>query len=233
VLTGSLLSYAGTRDPVSGQRWGGVTLSAASLRMGRAWSDFSSSVSLRAGLLTGHNVASNSTVQLRLSVDRDWLSGPTLNLNAGLTLALWQYRRNLGNYTYGQGGYYSPQRYTSLGLPLQLQGRASLWSYQLRPTVSRSWTFEADAPYYPTDAALQARAGNPVHAGGSGGGWSTSLRADLERSLGDGWSVGASYIADRSAYYAPTQWLFYLRRGGQTQPGQVPLPRPLQPYSQF
>jgi hypothetical protein len=39
--------------------------------------------------------------------------------------------------------------------------------------------------------------------------------------------------AERSAYYAPTQWLFYLRRNLTPQGGEMPLPRPLQPYSQF
>lgn len=233
VLTGSLLSYAGTRDPASGQRWGGVTLNAVSLRLGREVGGVSTSASLRAGLLGGHAVASNNTVQLRLAADRDWLRSPALNLNAGLTLALWRYRRNLGFYTFGQGGYYSPQRYASLGLPLQTQGQLGQhWSYKLRGAVAHTWSYEADTPFYPTDAALQARAGNPVHdGGGSGGGWSGSLRADLERRLGGGWSAGASFIADRSAFFAPTQWLFYLRRGAAASAGA--LPRPVQPYSQF
>lgn len=233
VLTSSLLSYAGARDPASGQRWGGVTLNAVSLRLARDVGGFSTSVSLRAGLLAGHAVASNNTMQLRLAGDRDWLQGPALNLNAGLTLALWRYRRNLGFYTFGQGGYYSPQRYASLGLPLQVQGHfGGPWSYKVRGAVAHSWSFEADTPFYPTDAALQARAGNPVHdGGGSGGGWSGSLRADLERRLGGNWSAGASFIADRSAFFAPTQWLFYLRHGAPVQPGA--LPRPAQPYSQF
>ena len=234
VLTGSLLTYAGTRDPVSGRRWGGVTLSAASLRWSGDSGAWSQSASLRAGWLDGRNVASNDTVQLRLATDRDTLDTPTLRLNVGVALSVWRYRRNLGFHSFGQGGYYSPQRYTSLVLPLQATGRQGLWSYNVRGTLGRSWTYEADTPYYPTDAALQAGAGQPMHdGGGRGGGTSRSLRADLERRLSPHWSAGASFSADRSAYYAPTQWLFYLRHHGAAQGGPVPLPRPLQPYSQF
>lgn len=233
VLTGSLLSYAGTRDPVSGRVWGGVTLNAATLRLGHYDADGSVSASLLAGLLKGRNVADNSTLQLRLAADRNWIDEPTLRFNAGLSLAVWHYRRNLGFYSFGQGGYYSPQRYTSLGLPLQLQGRQGDWSYRMRAVVGRSWTYEADTPYYPSDPALQAAAGSPQHSGGgNGGGTSHSLRAEIERRLTPHWSVGASYNADRSAYYAPTQWLFYLRHSAKPQAEMPPLPRPVQPYSQ-
>ena len=237
VLGGGLLSYAGTQDPVSGRHWGGVTLNALTLRLGRDIAGWSSSASLRAGLLRGRNVADNSTLQLRLATDRDLLQTAQLRANAGLTLAVWHYRRNLGFHTFGHGGYYSPQRYTSLGLPLDLQGLPGgdwrAWSWRVRVSVARSWTFEDDAPYFPDDAALQAAAGNPVHAGGSGGGWSLGLRAELERRLAPHWSAGAALVADRSAYYTPTQLQFYLRRHGKAQTAPVELPRPVQPYAQF
>ena len=234
VLTGSLLSYAGTRDPVSGRTWGGVTLNAASLRLGRYGDGWGLSASLLGGLLKGHNVAGNSTLQLRMAADRDWYDSKLLRFNAGLSLSQWHYRRNLGFYSFGQGGYYSPQRYTSLGLPLQLQGRQGDWSYWVRAVVSHSWTYEADTPYYPRDGALQAAAGSPLHnGGGRGGGTAHSLRAEVEHRLTPHWSVGATYNADRSAYYAPTKWLFYLRHSAKPQTGAVPLPQPVQPYSQF
>lgn len=234
VLTGSLLAYAGTRDPVSGRTWGGVTLNAASLRLGRYGEGWGLSASLLGGLLKGHNVAENSTLQLRLAADRDWYDSTALRVNAGLSLSQWHYRRNLGFYSFGQGGYYSPQRYTSLGLPLQLQGRQGDWSYWLRAVVSRSWTYEADTPFYPRDGALQAAAGSPLHnGGGRGGGTSHSLRAEIEHRLTAHWSAGVTYNADRSAYYAPTQWLFYLRHSAKPQTGAVPLPQPVQPYAQF
>jgi len=179
-------------------------------------------------------VASNDTLQLRLATDRDIADTASVRLNLGATVSLWRYRRNLGFHSFGQGGYYSPQRYVSLAAPVQAQGRSGPWSYEVRASLGLSKTFEADTAYYPTDAALQRAAGNPVHAGGgSGGGISRSLRADVERRLTPHWSAGASFSADRSAYYAPTQWLFYLRHHGVVQDGAVPLPRPLKPYSQF
>ena len=82
VLTGSLLSYAATRDPVSGRRWGGVTLNAASLRLARYGEGWGVSANLLAGLLKGNNVAGNSTQQLRLAADRDWHDSTALRVNA-------------------------------------------------------------------------------------------------------------------------------------------------------
>ena len=234
-MASSLLAYAGVADPITGERWGGVTQNAIGLRVGHYASEgWSASASLRGGLMEGHHVADNTFVQLRLAADRDWLRRPDFTVNAGLALAHWRYRDNLGFYTFGQGGYYSPQRYTSIALPVELTGREGPWAYRVRGAFSYSKTFEADTPYYPTDAALQAAAGNPMHSGGgNGGGPAASLRADLERRLNAHWSTGASLIVDRSSYYAPTQVLFYLRRSDTPQTGEVPLPRPVQPYSQF
>ena len=122
----------------------------------------------------------------------------------------------------------------SVGLPLEIAGRRGLLSYDLRATPSRSWTYEQDTPYYPGRADLQARAGNPVHGAGAGGGLAGSLRADLEYRLSPHWAVGAWLDIDRSAYYAPTQAMLYLRYAVAPQSGPVRYaPSPLTPISQY
>ena len=237
VLTASLLSYAGAADPVTGALWGGVTDTALTLRVGRdlprGW-NFSSSLSV--GVVTGRNVLLNPNAEWRSVVDRDWIHRSDFRFSAGAALSVWHYQYDQDFYTFGHGGYYSPQRYVSVGVPLEVQGRRGALSYDLRAVPAWSLTYVQTAPYYPTDAALQAQAGNPVYTSGtgSGGGPSGSIRADIEYRSTAHWSVGAWLNIDRSAYYAPNQLMVYLRYWLEPQSGAPAFPpHPVLPISQF
>ena len=235
VLTGSLLSYAGANDPVSGETWGGVTETALNLRASRDFPGrWGGSASASVGLLAGRNIASNSDVKLRAALGRDWVHRPDFRLNAGAALSAWHYTSNESFYSFGQGGYYSPQRYLSLGLPVEVEGRHGLLSYDVRATPSRSWTYERDTPYYPGFGGLQALAGNPVHVAGSGGGVAGSLRAILEYRIASHLAVGGWLDIDRSSYYAPTRAMIYLRYSFKPQQGPVDYPpHPVVPISLY
>jgi cellulose synthase operon protein C len=234
-LTGSLLSYAGAADPITGEVWGGVVNNALSLRLAHDLTPvLSASASLRAGVLTGRKLRSNPMLQWRNTIDREWRINDDLRLSAGLAFSVWHYRHNEGFYTFGLGGYYSPQRYVSLALPVQAQGRWGRWSFDVRASVSRSSTHEDDVPYYPSAAALQAASGNTIHRGGDGGGFGYSLRGNVEYWLTPHLSVGTSIDIDRSDSYAPTRGMFYLRYLFPPLVGAVPVPpRPVLPYSQY
>jgi tetratricopeptide (TPR) repeat protein len=235
VLTGSLLSYAGAADPVTGAVWGGVTDTALGMRAARDFANrWSASMSAELGLLMGRNVPSNLDLQWRGALGRDWVHKPDFRLSAGAALSLWHYGKNESFYTFGQGGYYSPQRYVSIGVPIEIEGRHGLLSYDVRATPSRSWTYEQDTPYYPGNANLQALAGNPVHAGGAGGGVAGSLRAVLEYRANSHLAVGGWLDIDRSAYYAPTRLMIYLRYWFTPQQGLVDYPpHPVVPISLY
>ncbi|CAN5795010.1 hypothetical protein BH09PSE5_BH09PSE5_42800 [soil metagenome] len=234
-MTSSLLTYAGTRDPITGEVWGGVTQTGLTLRLGRdlpqGWSLGSS---LRVAKLTGKNVESNTAVIFRTAVDRDWYRSEPLTFNAGVVGNIWHFARNSNYASFGQGNYYSPQRYVSIGIPLQISGRIDMWSYLLRGSIAHSWTHEDGAPYYPTSAALQAL-GNPLYAGGGqGGGFGTSLRGAIERQLTPQWVVGASFDIDRSTSYSPNRASIYLRHFFKPQaPALSVPPNPVTPYSQY
>ncbi len=237
VVTASLLSYAGAADPVTGALWGGVTDTALTLRVGRdlarGWS-FSSSLSM--GVVTGRNVLSNPNVEWRSVIDRDWIHRSDFRFSAGGVLSIWHYQYDQDFYTFGQGGYYSPQRFVSLGVPLEIQGRRGALSYDLRAVPSWAWTYVQTAPYYPTDASLQAQAGNPVYTAGTGtgGGPAGSIRGDIEYRPTAHWSLGAWLNIDRSAYYAPNQLMIYLRYWLEPQSGAPAFPpHPVVPISLF
>lgn len=237
-LTGSLLSYAGVRDPITGQTWGGVVATGVSGRVSRPWAGYGTSLSAGYALLQGRNVRDNTRLQLRAAVDRDVLRTPHQTVNVGAALSWWSYGRDLSEFTWGHGGYYSPRRYLSLSLPVEWGGRKGAFTWLLRGSVSVSRSASRASDYYPGSPALQAQAvaqGHaPVYAGGGSSGFGRSLRAAVEYQVTQNWALGAQLSLDRSAYYAPTTLALYLRFA--LDPVRAPLenrPRPVQPYSSF
>ncbi|WP_158244811.1 cellulose synthase subunit BcsC-related outer membrane protein, partial [Pseudomonas sp. MPR-E5] len=79
---------------------------------------------LRASVLDGRHVRDNRFVGARFAADHTvWRAG-AVSASVGVTLTYWDYREQLLGYTWGQGGYWSPQGYGSLALPLELLGQA-------------------------------------------------------------------------------------------------------------
>lgn len=240
-LTGSLLSYVGQRDPATGQVWGGVVATGAEGRISTDWGPYSLSLSGDAAQLTGLHVQDNTRIRLRAAVDRDLWRTPGQGLNLGLSVSAWHHARTLSEYTWGQGGYYSPRQYQSATLPLTWDGREGLWSWRVRGALSVSHTHSGDTPYYPNDTTLQTLAEamkgpneSVVFSGGGGHGVGRSLRAAVEYAATPHWAVGAQLAVDRSDSYAPTQLTVYLRYlFSPVVAPHPPRPQPVEPYSNF
>lgn len=242
--TGSLLSYAGATDPITGAVWGGVTNTGLSLYMSSTLGEYNVSGMSSYGLLRGQNVLNNDRLYLRAAIDRDVYTTDDTVLNIGLSANYTSFAKNQGYYTFGHGGYYSPQSSLSISLPIELSGRADLLSYQLRASVSYARSKEDSAVFYPTDPVLQAQAaagpsfppGNSqaIYKGGTGGGLGYGLRLATEYRVTPNFAFGGRFNMDRSAFYAPNSLLFYGRYMFNPETGPVKLrPDPVIPYSQY
>ena len=239
-VTNTLLSYAGAHDPLSGEVWGGVRSSGASLHVSRDRGRLSGFADLGYYWLTGKNVLSNTEFALRTGFDWSFIRADDMRLTAGLALADWHYQENLRYYSFGHGGYYSPQKYYSLAIPFRWTGREEHWSYMLQGSVSASVSYEKDMPFYPTSAALQAQGVantatmTPVYTGGNGHGTGFSLGGSLEKQLTPHLFAGGRIEIDRSNYYTPNFAILYLRYLFDAQTGPVPYPPdPVKPYSRY
>jgi tetratricopeptide (TPR) repeat protein len=237
-LTSSVLSYAGVRDPVSGDVYGGVVRTGVDVRVSRDIGNTSVFAQLGAGVFTGHNVASNEAYTLRTGFTVPILSGRGWTVSSGLVGNYWHYARNLDFYTFGQGGYYSPQRYLSAGVPLRWEGRSGKASWGLQATVGVSRTYEADSDFYPGRPDLQAlalQAGNSnVHAGGPGGGISYSAQGIFQYNFTPHFVSGISFSLDRSTDHAPSSVMVYFRYLFNPDKGPVRYPPSgVKQYSDF
>jgi len=239
-VTNSELSYAGQRDPITGTVWGGVVQTGPFAGLALYRERYSLSGSLQVSELTGTHVEDNTFASVHLAADRKMLQHVDSTLTAGVTVDYWNYQHNLANYTFGSGGYYSPQSYVSLALPLEVIGRWREWSYRSRLALSYSISTEDRSPFYPDDAALQSAAAHvPLPAGYSTPNFASSHDNALgysgyvaaEKQVGYGLVIGAMLSIDRTNYYHPTTVEFYVRHGW---PGEsrafVPV-QPIRPYN--
>ena len=239
-VTSTLLSYAGARDPVTGEVWGGVRSSGVGAHIGYGSGRFSAYADPGYYQLTGKNVLANTEFALRTGFDYELIFKEDTRFSAGMTFTNWRYKENLRYYTFGHGGYYSPQNYYSLAIPLRWTGRKGNWSYLLNGSVSASVSREKDMPFYPTDAALQAQGVanaatmTPYYTGGNGHGTGFSLSGSLEKQINSHLFAGGRLGIDRSAYYTPNFAILYLRYLFDAHTDRVPYPPdPIKPYSRY
>jgi hypothetical protein len=83
-------------------------------------------------------------------------------LTAGLSMTALGYQENLGYYTLGHGGYFSPQRFFAVGIPVSWAQRGDKFSYRLKDSLGVQHIKQDAADYFPGDAALQAAASSAI-----------------------------------------------------------------------
>lgn len=137
----SMLSWRGMSLPqaVGGDKWGAVRRTAAGTRV--RWQvapRWNISAATEAQWLTGMNVKANEGISADLSANYDLHLRGFDYFSVGPAAHYLSYRRNENFYTWGQGGYYSPQSSVSTGLGLQWlsnEGR----HLQIQGSVETGW----------------------------------------------------------------------------------------------
>ena len=212
-LQASLLSWAGVHDPATGQVWGGVL--ANGLRVGMSKDEggaFGAWSSLGLHRLSGKNVAGNTRKQVMGGAYWRVMNDTDRQLSLGVTGMHWNFSQNVGEYSFGHGGYYSPERYRSLSLPLSYGQRGVLWSFTVRAALSRSWSQGAAGLQFPADPQLQDLVGTLGYsASAPGRSVGRSLATSVEYQMSPQLFVGGKFDFVRSVDYSPTRATLYLR----------------------
>lgn len=132
-VTDSVLSYAGTRDPVTGDRWGQVmrTGGGASLSYDRDRAGIYGDLSYYR--YRGVDVPRNRSFQANIGGYMPFIRGERSSLVGGINVNFQDYANNQNYFTYGHGGYFSPQSFFSVSFPIRysfqddrLEARASI-----------------------------------------------------------------------------------------------------------
>ena len=153
-VTDSVLSYAGTRDVRTGERWGGVTRAGG----GVSWSFDDGDAGLYAEAMahryTGTNVEDNTGAQANIGGYIRPIRGDSGELKVGVNLTYLGFDKNLRYFTRGHGGYFSPQQYASLSFPVEWSASQGNFNYRLAAALGYQHYTEDDTPLFPGEPGL-------------------------------------------------------------------------------
>jgi hypothetical protein len=186
----------------------------------------------------GHNVASNNSVKGGGGVYTRLLKDADQTLTVGVNTTLMRYDRNLSYFTYGQGGYFSPQQYVILNLPVEWTGRNGPFTYDLKGSIGVQHYREDPSNYFPLNDASRrqgAAADNAasigsgvdsgaVYPGQSKTGVSYSLSAVGEYQLAPQLAFGATASLGNAYEYREFFAAVYVRYSFSKQTGLQPFP---------
>lgn len=219
-VTDSLLSFAGATDARTGRVWGGVRTTGVRTQV--AWEQADVGVYGYGGLhaVTGQQVASNSRFELGAGSFWQAQRLDDSQVGIGMNLGYQHYRRNLSGYTWGHGGYFSPQHLLALTVPVNWLGRSGRLSWGLQGSAGLQAYREDAAPYFPTDGAAQAsleslaaqqRVPSAVYASRTDSGMVLNLGGAMEYQLTRHLDIGTRLGLERAAQYTQSSGSIYLR----------------------
>ncbi|CAB3752125.1 cellulose synthase operon C-like protein [Burkholderia paludis] len=239
-VTDSVLSYAGARDAGSGLKWGGVTKSGA--RASLSWDDGTSGLYVNGefNYYDGHHVERNYSGKGGGGAYTRFYQDANQTFTAGINATWMRFSSNQSYFTYGQGGYFSPQQYVILNLPIDYSGRTGAFTYQVNGSIGVQHYRENAVPYFPLDPLMQSSAAanaaaitnalpvtldpGAVYPGQSKTGIAYSIAGRGEYQLASQLAVGAAASFGNAYQYREWVAAVYLRYSFTPQVGLQPFP---------
>jgi len=224
------LSYAGLRDPGSistfnlGNIWGGVIANSGNLQYSRG--DLISGFYAGVGgqYITGLHVLENR--RFDGSVGAYWraFTMPEYGqLNIGANFFAMHYSHNLQAFTYGQGGYFSPQSYFLANIPITWTGHyLTKWHYTILGSFGIQAFSENTEPLAPLDIGIETNTfNNATVAALTSVGPNYDMRGQAAYAVSDHWFVGGFAGANNSRNYTNVNAGFSIRYLFRSQPSTV------------
>jgi tetratricopeptide (TPR) repeat protein len=223
------LSYAGLRDPFSatqvypGNVWGGVMANAFGIQYARG--DLNSGFYVGGGgqYLTGVHVEENRRIDGSMGAYFRVFADPERgSLNVGVNFFAMHYAKNLLGFTYGLGGYFSPQAYFLGNVPITWTGhRGTRWHYTVLGSFGVQAFSENKEPLFPLDSAIEIGYSNPSLPALTSVGANYDLRGQAAYAVSDHWFVGGFASANNSRDYTTGSAGFSVRYLFRSQPSTV------------
>lgn len=155
-VTDSVLSYAGIEDPVTGKTWGGIMASGGQVDMAYDMDRYGIYFNGGFHTLSGHNVVDNARLGLGAGMFFRVKRTAAQEFTVGLNVTTLSYDENLRFFTFGHGGYFSPQFFGALTVPVRLSGEYRNVSYQLDAAIGLQSFQEDGNALYPERPQLQS-----------------------------------------------------------------------------
>ncbi|MBN8875582.1 MAG: BCSC C-terminal domain-containing protein [Rhodospirillales bacterium] len=155
-VTDSLLSYAGTTDPSTGTKWGGVTRTRGHAQIEGSVQDANFYFGGGYALLEGTNVAQNHEYEFGAGGSYPIWRGQTDEVRLGVDVVYFAYDKNLRYFTLGQGGYFSPQSYFATLFPVRYTSKTDDLTWSIGGALGYQTYNEHSSPVFPNNPSLQS-----------------------------------------------------------------------------
>ena len=209
-VTESILSYTGLVDPYGDKSWGRALKTGASAEfiftfMGPHWFSIGAAYNKYSGVDVVDNTETNATVSVgRAFTTEDW------SVAAGVFGYMARFDRNSNFFTYGHGGYFSPQSFNLGGLMLSMETTPvdDFWAEVKLSAAYMTFDTEESSRYpISQDAALRAE----TFPGESISQFGYSAKARVYQLIGDNWMAGAGAVFNKASDYTETIFQLTLR----------------------
>ncbi len=221
-VTDSLLSYGGQRDPRTGETWGGVTRNRLYAQLEEQIGPYGVYAGVGGAGLFGRRVESNSEIEAGAGVSVPVWTTPTQEIRVGTNLIYLGYNRNLGNFTVGQGGYFSPQSFFAALFPVTYRDHVTPdLTYSVGGSIGVQTFRTKSEAVFPGQPGLQSQLEALAASGGTtigaryGGnhvfGPAGGASGEVDYRVNDRLHIGAKAGFDRSGNFTEGTGLLYAR----------------------
>ncbi len=220
-VTDSVTSYATSRDPLTGRRWGQVMRNTAGVGVAYERGKMGFYADASASKYDGRLVEENESLQFNVGAYiRPYVSTRQV-VQLGANLNLQSYDNNQNVFSYGNGGYFSPQQFTAIAFPMSWKVQGERWGGQLSATPGYQTYSQSARDYFPTDPTLQG-AQNSISAqepetrrgfsGSSRSGFGINGRAAIDYKFTPTTTFGGALSFDNFGEYSETKVGLYIRQ---------------------
>ena len=154
-MTDSLLSYVGVTDKATGTKWGRVTKNGGNALLSYDNGDAGFYAGAGAYSYLGENVASNKSLNATAGAYVRPFHYDDRELKVGMSLSWMDFSKNLSYFTYGQGGYFSPQNYASISFPIEFSRKFDDLKVNVGGSMGYQTYSQDKSDYFPNDPDAQ------------------------------------------------------------------------------
>lgn len=213
--------------------WGGVINNQASVQFGRGDAQSGYYFAIGGQYLKGYNVLTNKRFDGNGGAYWRVFATPEYGtLSIGANFFAMHYAHNENAFTFGQGGYFSPQAYFLGNIPFTWNGHyLTRWHYNVMGGVGVQAFNQDSAPLWPLPAQkpLQTSQNNPMIPALTTVSANYDLRGQGAYQIGAHWFAGAYFAANNTRNYNAASVGFFVRYLFREQPSTVTAPTGLFP----
>ncbi|MEJ5175428.1 cellulose biosynthesis protein BcsC [Erwinia sp. MYb416] len=219
-VTDSLLSYVGVKDAYSGKSWGRVTKNGGNAMLSYDDGDAGFYVGAGGYSYIGENVASNTSLMGNAGAYVRPFHFNDRELKTGINISWMDFSKNLSNFSYGSGGYFSPQNYVSVSFPVDFTQTYDDVSVKIGGSAGYQSYTQDKAAYFPNNSDYQSLLEDMVTAGyakeayfsgGSKSGIGYNLHAGADYKINKDVTIGGQLGYDTFGDYNESTAQLYFR----------------------